>query len=118
MGVVYATSLYAHSVPVKGCVAVWTPHLGTPANLEDHGPALGARFGVLGEQLDRLDIVWVACVLFIRLFNLIALLTDVVFANLTLPPSREEPSALVDWTLAHKESLFTRGNLVGRRSVS
>jgi len=115
--IVYIPSLYPHGVPVKGCVAVRTPHLRAPANLEDHGSTLRARLGVLLEKLDSLHIVRVACVLVT--FYLIAFRTNVILANLTLPPSREKPSALVDRTLSHKDSLlfFIFGTSCGIPSI-
>jgi len=99
--VVNSVRLNLHRVPVKGCVAVWAPHLRAPTNLEDHRPALGARLGVLFEEIDSLHIIGVAgmCVI---VPNLVAILANVILANLALPPSREKPSAVVDGTLADK----------------
>ena len=97
--------LNLHRVPVKGCVAVWAPHLRAPANLEDHRPALGARLGVLFEEIDSLDVIGVAGVGVI-VPNLVAILANVILANLALPPSREKASAVVDGALADKLLLF------------
>ena len=87
MWVMYLTSLYSHCVPVKRRVAIWAPHLRAPANLENHGPATGARFCIFFEKRDRLHIVWITCV-FITILDLVTILANGILTNLTLPPSR------------------------------
>ena len=87
MRVVDSTRFDPHGVPVKRRVTIRTPHLGTPADLENHGAALWTGLGVLLEKRDRLDIIWIAHVIIIS-FNLIAIRAYRILTNLTLPSSR------------------------------
>jgi hypothetical protein len=106
--IVDAPGFDPHGVPVERSVTVGTPHLGTPANLENHGSALGARFRILFEERDSLYVAGVAHV-FVVVLNLVTVWANVVFANLTLPPSRQEPSTLLYGTLPNKHSLLLFG---------
>lgn len=112
--VVDPTGLYLHGVPVERGVTVGAPHLRATADLENHGPALGARLGVLLEKRDRLHVVRVARVSFVA-FDLVTVGADVVFANLTLPPGRQKPAAVFYGTLADKLSLFGLYGLASRQ---
>jgi hypothetical protein len=85
MGVVDPTRFNPEGHPIKCHVARGTPHLRTPANLENHLTTTRARLGVLFEKLDRLNIVGVACVI-ITSVNLVTLFADVVLTDLALPP--------------------------------
>ena len=106
--VVYASLFNPEGVPVKCHVARGTPHLRAPANLEDHLTASGAGFGVLLEEGDSLDTLRVARV---ALFDgFIAVLADVVLADLALPSGREEPSTIRYGTLSDKLSFFSYVN--------
>ena len=105
VGVVYPAPFYAQCEPIKRRVTVGTPHLIAAANLENHGPARGARLGVLVEELDRLHVVGVAHVLIALLF-LVALFANVLFAEGAVPLGREKPLAVFGGALAHKLALL------------
>ena len=107
--VVDVSALDNHGVPVEGGVAVRAPHLGAPRNLENHRPAVGARLGVLFEERNRLDRPGIAGVFHVRLFNLVAVRTHGVVAELALPPGRQEPLAVFKGALADKDALGSVG---------
>jgi len=101
--VVYASLFNHEGVPVKCHVARGTPHLRAPTNLEDHLTAPGTGFGVLLEKGDTLNTLRVAHVTLF--YGFVAVLADIVLADLTLPSAREEPSTIRDGTLSDKLSL-------------
>ena len=108
MGIVNSTGFDSHGVPVERGVTVRTPHLGTPANLENHGATLGTRFRIFLEERDRLYVAGLARV-FVIVFDLVTIRTNVVFANLALPPGRQEPSTRLYGTLANKHAFLLFG---------
>ena len=87
-------------------MAVGAPHLRTPRNLENHGSAVGARFRVLVYEFHGFDVVGLALVRV--LLDFVALVANLVVADLALPLRREEPAAVCDRALAHKLSLLGR----------
>lgn len=106
VGVVDDSALYAKRVPVEGGVAVGAPHLRAPRNLENHGSAVGARFRVLVYELHGFDVFGAARV--VLPLDFVAVVANLVVADLALPLRREEAAAVGDRALAHKLSLLGR----------
>ena len=104
MRVVYDSRLNLHGVPVKDRVTRRAPHLRAPRRLENHFTTRGTRFGILLEELHRLNRLRVACVTLGH--NLVAILANGVGAQTADPLGRYKTLASFKRTLSNKRLFF------------
>ena len=100
MWIVDATRLNVTCAPIKGCVTIWTPHLGTPTQLLYHCSTFGTGFCILLEEFHSFDGVWVAFMSLTHL--LVTVFTKVTIAETTKPILVHEPLTLLCGTLTDK----------------
>jgi len=87
-------------------MALRTPHLIAPINLENHTGTLRTGPRVAREQSGRLDAVRVACMVFGQQ-DLVAFLARLLLTYTTLPVRAEESLAFGRWTCPNKEPLHS-----------
>jgi len=94
--------------PTEGGMALGTIHLITPVNLEDHGGTLGAVARVLGQELSRRHVVWVArmCRVLVRPLDFVTLWTGPVLTHTALPDRAQKPFAVCKGARPNKLTLF------------
>lgn len=102
------TCFNASSAPTKCGAAFGAPHLITTVDLENPRPAIGTRFGIVGQELGGGDIVGMASMFHVALqtFEFVTSRTRPFFADTAFPLTAQEPAALGIGTSTHKMGAF------------
>ena len=94
--------------PTERRVTLCTVHLVTPIYFENHRGALRAVARILGQELGRLDAIWVARMraVLAKQLDLVAIWAGPVVAHAALPRTAQKPAAIGNGTRPDKLTLL------------